>query len=114
MAPADKQLSFTDDGFIVLKPAAPGAVYSPSIDNVMNEVARRFGKKAGTIIFSGMGDDGKIGCEAIAENGGIVWAQDIASCVVSSMPDHARKTGKVSYSAKPEQLAKHLYDFLCP
>ncbi len=114
LAPADKQLSFTDDGFIALGPAPPGSIYSPSIDNVMSEVARKFGNNAGTIIFSGMGDDGKVGCDSIAEMGGIVWAQDIASCVVSSMPDHARKTGKVSFSAKPEQLAKQLHEFLCP
>jgi chemosensory pili system protein ChpB (putative protein-glutamate methylesterase) len=61
-----------------------------------------------------MGDDGARGCEAIAESGGVVWAQDIASCVVSSMPDQARKTGKVSYSANPEQLAKQLYEFYQP
>jgi len=111
LTPADKQISFTADGFIALKPSPPAAVYSPSIDLVMTEVAKKFGAKAGTIIFSGMGDDGARGCEAIAENGGIVWAQDIASCVVSSMPDQARKTGKVSYSANPEQLARHLYEF---
>ncbi len=113
LTPADKQLTFTDDGFIALRPAPPTAVYSPSIDNVMTEVARCFGAKAGTIIFSGMGNDGAKGCAEIAEKGGIVWAQDIASCVISSMPDHARNTGTVSYSAKPEQLAKHLYEYYC-
>ena len=77
----------------------------------MAESPKKFGAKAGTIIFSGMGDDGARGCEAIAEHGGVVWAQDIASCVVSSMPDQARKTGKVSFSANPEQLAKRLYEF---
>jgi chemosensory pili system protein ChpB (putative protein-glutamate methylesterase) len=111
LTPADKQLSITDDGFLALTQAPPATIYSPSIDNVMVEVARCYGDKAGTIVFSGMGDDGARGCEAIAEKGGIVWAQDIASCVVSSMPDQARKTGKVSYSANPEQLAKHLYDY---
>ncbi len=111
LTPADKQLSLTEDGFIALTPSPPAAVYSPSIDLVMTEVARRFGKRAGTIVFSGMGDDGARGCEAIAENGGVVWAQDVASCVVSSMPDQARKTGTVSYSANPEELAKHLLEF---
>lgn len=111
LTPADKQLSITDDGFLALTQAPPATIYSPSIDNVMAEVARCYGNKAGTIVFSGMGDDGARGCEAIADNGGIVWAQDIASCVVSSMPDQARKTGKVSYSANPEQLAKHLYEY---
>jgi len=111
LTPADKQLSITDDGFLALTQAPPATIYSPSIDNVMAEVARCYGDKAGTIVFSGMGDDGARGCEAIADNGGIVWAQDIASCVVSSMPDQARKSGKVSYSANPEQLAKHLYEY---
>ncbi|MGD8641294.1 MAG: chemotaxis protein CheB [Gammaproteobacteria bacterium] len=111
LTPADKQLAITDDGFLALTQAPPATIYSPSIDNVMTEVARRYGKKAGTIVFSGMGDDGARGCESIAEHGGIVWAQDIASCVVSSMPDQARKTGKVSYSAAPEQLARHLFEY---
>ena len=111
LTPADKQLAITDDGYVALTQAPPATIYSPSIDNVMAEVARCFGSKAGTIVFSGMGDDGARGCEAIADNGGIVWAQDIASCVVSSMPDQARKTEKVTYSANPEQLAQHLYDF---
>ena len=111
LTPADKQLAITDDGYVALTQAPPATIYSPSIDNVMTEVARCYGKKAGTIVFSGMGDDGARGCEAIAENGGIVWAQDIASCVVSSMPDQARKTGKVSYSANPEQLSQHLYEY---
>ncbi|MCI0505432.1 MAG: chemotaxis protein CheB [Gammaproteobacteria bacterium] len=111
LTPADKQLSITKDGFLALTQAPPATIYSPSIDNVMIEVARCYGQRSGTIVFSGMGDDGARGCEAIAENGGIVWAQDIASCVVSSMPDQARKTGKVSYSANPEQLARHLYEF---
>ncbi|HEY5603894.1 MAG TPA: chemotaxis protein CheB [Gammaproteobacteria bacterium] len=111
LTPADKQLSITKDGFLALSQAPPATIYSPSIDNVMAEVARCYSERAGTIVFSGMGDDGARGCEAIAEQGGIVWAQDIASCVVSSMPDQARKTGKVSYSANPEQLAKHLYEY---
>jgi len=109
LTPADKHLTFTDDGFLALQPTPPATIYSPSIDNVMAEVAKIFGSRSGTIIFSGMGDDGALGCQSIANKGGIVWAQDIASCVVSSMPDHARKTGTVSYSAKPEELARHLY-----
>lgn len=111
LTPADKQISFTSDGYIALQPSPPAAVYSPSIDLVMNEVAKQYGAKAGTIVFSGMGDDGAKGCEAIADNGGIVWAQDVASCVVSSMPDQARKSGKVSYSANPEQLASQLFEY---
>lgn len=111
LTPADKHITFTADGFLALQPAPPGTVYSPSIDHVMHEVANHFGSKAGTIIFSGMGDDGAKGCISITNNGGLAWAQDIASCVVSSMPDQARKTGKISFSGHPEELAQHLYDY---
>jgi len=110
LTPADKHITFTSEGLLALQPAPPGTIYSPSIDHVMHEVANHFGARAGTIIFSGMGDDGAKGCISITNNGGLAWAQDIASCVVSSMPDQARKTGHITFSGHPEQLAQHLYE----
>jgi len=110
LTPADKHITFTSDGLLALQPAPPGTIYSPSIDHVMHEVANHFGARAGTIIFSGMGDDGAKGCISITSKGGLAWAQDIASCVVSSMPDQARKTGHITFSGHPEELAQHLYD----
>ena len=77
----------------------------------MKTVAERYGNMSGTIIFSGMGDDGALGCQSIAQNGGIVWAQDVESCVISSMPDQARKTNNVTFSANPQRLADELYKY---
>ena len=111
LAPADKQLHITTDGYIALSPAAPDAIYSPCINNVITTVAQQYGKKAGAIIFSGMGDDGALGCTDMAKSGGIVWAQDVDSCVISSMPDQARKTNTVTFSAEPQALADHLYQY---
>jgi chemosensory pili system protein ChpB (putative protein-glutamate methylesterase) len=111
LAPADKLLSVTEDGYIALAPAPPRMIYSPSIDNVMSAIAERYGQKAGTIVFSGMGDDGAKGCMDIAKHGGVVWAQDVESCVISSMPDQARKTSCVTFSANPQDLARHLYEY---
>ncbi len=111
LAPADKTINITDDGYLSLLPPKPNAIYSPSIDDAMAAVAKHYGKLAGTIVFSGMGDDGAKGCEVIAAHGGIVWAQDDASCVISSMPDQARKTNTVTYSANPRTLAEKLYQY---
>lgn len=111
LAPADKQLNITEDGYIALSPQAPNAIYSPCINDVITAVATRYRQKAGAIIFSGMGDDGALGCQAMAENGGVVWAQDVDSCVISSMPDQARKTDTVTFSANPQALADHLYQY---
>ena len=111
LAPADKTIRITDDGYLSLGPAPKDAIYSPSVDSAMAAVAEHYGNMAGTIIFSGMGDDGARGCEAIAANGGVVWAQDVDSCVISSMPDQARKTNTVTYSADPRTLADQLYNY---
>jgi len=111
LTPADKDIKITEDGYLSLTPAMENAVYSPSIDNVIGTVASHYGNMAGTIVFSGMGDDGARGCEAMARHGGIVWAQDVDSCVISSMPDQARKTNTVTFSANPQALAERLYQY---
>ncbi|MEW6353377.1 MAG: chemotaxis protein CheB [Pseudomonadota bacterium] len=119
LAPVDQQLAISAQGKIELRPVVDdGGLYRPSIDAVMFEVAARYGARAGAVMFSGMGDDGLKGCLAIAEQGGVVWAQDAASCMISSMPDNARKAGCVSYSGTPralaEQLAVHLQHVTTP
>ena len=111
VAPADKHLQLTEDGYVSLTKTPADAIYLPSIDHVMHDLAARCGERIGAIVFSGMGDDGAEGCAAVARHGGIVWAQDVKSCVISSMPDQARKTGTVTYSANPPAIAQHLYDY---
>lgn len=111
LAPAGKQMSITQDGYIALKDQPPNTLYSPCINDVISAVAERYGNMAGAIVFSGMGDDGAIGCRSMAEYGGIVWAQDVESCVISSMPDQARKTNNVTFSAEPRKLADELYEY---
>ncbi len=108
LAPLDQALRIDRDGCVALHPLAEPGIYSPSIDEVMHEVAQRYGANAGAIVFSGMGDDGIEGARAIAAEGGVVWAQDAASAVISSMPDHARRAGVVSLSGPPESLADQL------
>lgn len=111
LAPAGMQIKITDDGYIALKDEPPDTLYSPCINDVIEAVARRYGNMSGAIVFSGMGDDGAIGCRSMAEHGGIVWAQDMDSCVISSMPDQARKTNNVTFSADPRKLADELYAY---
>ncbi len=111
LSPADRHLQLTEDGYVALTAMPADAVYSPSIDHVMAAVAKHYGNRVGAIVFSGMGDDGAEGCLAVARQGGIVWAQDVKSCVISSMPDQARKTHTVTYSAGPQAIARHLCEY---
>ena len=111
LAPTGKQISITKDGYIALNDEPPNTIYSPCINDVITAVAERYGDMAGAIVFSGMGDDGATGCRSMAEHGGVVWAQDVDSCVMSSMPDQARKTNNVTFSAEPRKLADELYAY---
>ena len=109
LAPVDEEIDIDAEGRIKCTPVSDGgALYKPSIDSVLLNIAGRYGKNSGAIIFSGMGFDGAKGVCAIAAHGGEVWAQDAASCLVSSMPDQARNTGLVSFSGTPEALAERL------
>lgn len=108
LAPVNERIVIDALNRIVLKQKKEETIYTPSIDFVMEDMAERFGADCGTIVFSGMGNDGERGCRAIADAGGLVWAQDAETCVISSMPDNARKTGNVTFSGTPEALARQL------
>jgi chemosensory pili system protein ChpB (putative protein-glutamate methylesterase) len=109
LAPVDEDMNIDAAGRIQCTPVADNrALYRPSIDTVLTNIAQRYGSNSGAIIFSGMGNDGAEGVRAIAAQGGQVWAQDYASCLVSSMPDQARMTKVVSFSGTPEALARKL------
>lgn len=108
IAPVERRLGIDEQGRVRLGEETRRLSYAPSIDSVMEEVAQRYGPNSGAIIFSGMGDDGARGCQAVAAAGGLVWAQDAASCAIDSMPSCARSTGAVVHSAPPEVLARDL------
>lgn len=107
VAPVEQRISFSD-GVIALQPNRRKSVYSPSIDDVMTEVATAFGHRANAIVFSGMGCDGVEGARAVVASGGTVWGQESSTCVISSMADAARDAGVVSESGAPAELAARL------
>lgn len=112
VAPCDSEITF-DEKCCVLQTGRPWeGPYAPSIDQVINNVANRFGKQSGAILFSGMGNDGSIAAPQMAQKGGQVWAQTAETCAVSSQPDSVRNTGCVHYSASPELLARQLVEFV--
>lgn len=107
VAPVEQRITFSD-GVIALQPNRRKSVYSPSIDEVMTEVATAFGHRANAIVFSGMGCDGVEGARAVVAAGGTVWGQESSTCIISSMADAARDAGVVSESGAPAELAARL------
>ena len=111
VTPTDERLVINPIGAVEYKKITEITRYSPSINDAIKDIALRYKKNSGAIIFSGMCDDGVAGCEVLTQNGGLVWVQDSESCVISAMPDSVAKKVSVSYSGTPEMLAKQLVSF---
>jgi two-component system, chemotaxis family, protein-glutamate methylesterase/glutaminase len=69
--------------------------YLPNIDVTMESVAAYAGAMSIGAILTGMGNDGANGAKAIKTAGGLVLAQDEATCVIFGMPAEAIKAGGV-------------------
>jgi chemosensory pili system protein ChpB (putative protein-glutamate methylesterase) len=106
VVPLAERMLLGTDGDVRIVPLDEASPYSPSIDQVLFDVADRFGARAGAIIFSGMAHDAIEGAKHLAAKGGVVWAQDPATCVVSSMIDGAVEAGIVRYQGSPSDLAQ--------
>ncbi len=94
------------DGAVELAEPNPNTRYRPCIDDVLHDVADTFGPHAHAIVFSGMAADAVEGSVYLNDHGGVVWAQDPETCVVSSMVDGARARGVVDFMGSPAELAR--------
>ena len=75
IVPADNQLSFLPNGHIVKTNVRWNGAYQPSLDLVITQLAQLYRQRLGVIIFSGMCNDGEIGCTVAKACGATVWAQ---------------------------------------
>ena len=108
VVPVDYQLRFLSRGRVVATRKPWSGSYQPALDQVIAELARVYRQDLGVIVFSGMCNDGEIGCRVAKACGGTVWAQTPESSLSPDMPNAAIGTGCVSYQGSPEQLAKGL------
>lgn len=80
----------------------------PSVDPMFKSCVDAFEGRVAAVLLSGMGRDGTIGANMVAEAGGIVLAQDEASCAVWGMPRTVSEEGTAIATAPPQELAAHL------
>jgi chemotaxis response regulator CheB len=106
VVPSSHRFVFDEDGRIELREHTDPPRYKPCIDDLMRDVADRFGERATAIVFSGMAGDAVEGAVHLTGRGGEVWAQSPESCVVSSMVDGARARGVVEFLGTPRELAE--------
>jgi chemosensory pili system protein ChpB (putative protein-glutamate methylesterase) len=108
LLPAQSRVAMDPHGLLRCCPEPWTAVQKPDINAVLIDAANAFGARCGAIVFSGLGGDGARGCERIARHGGFVWAQSSESCAVANLPAAARRSGRVEFTATPEELAREL------
>src|SRR5713226_3716862 len=96
ICPGAQHLRVTPAGRIQLD-AASGRIngYLPNIDITLETVAAFAGAMSIAVILTGMGSDGANGAKAIKSAGGMVFAQDEATCVIFGMPAEAIKLAAV-------------------
>jgi chemosensory pili system protein ChpB (putative protein-glutamate methylesterase) len=108
VVPINFELGFADDSAMQIAQRGWPEPYSPSIDQMMLNLAQSFGAQCGVIAFSGMGSDGSAAAAYVRRQGSEIWTQRADSCACSSMPDSLREGGYSSFSGTPRELAEAL------
>lgn len=108
IAPGDAHLTVVRkaSGVVVKlerRPAPSGCL--PSVDPMFASVAEVFGAAALGVVLTGMGRDGTLGAEEIAEAGGTILVQNEATSAVWGMPGSIARAGLASAILHPLDIA---------
>ncbi len=98
IAPAGRHLKLrTRNGqYVVHLDNEPAdSLHKPSVDIMMESVAKACGKKSLGVLLTGMGSDGAKGMRSIKEVGGRTLAESEETCIVYGMPKSAVDEGVV-------------------
>ncbi|MCL4160909.1 UNVERIFIED_CONTAM: hypothetical protein GTU68_052389 [Idotea baltica] len=74
------------DPLINIQASKPEQTYSPCIDSTFESIARICPAETLAIILTGMGSDGKEGCQTLKKLEAVVWSQDEQSSTIYGMP----------------------------
>jgi two-component system CheB/CheR fusion protein len=105
--PPNRDMAFMNGALHLLEPAAARGHRLP-INYLFSSLAQDQHERAIGIVLSGTGSDGTLGVRAIKEGGGMVMAQNGASCEFESMPHSAVATGFVDYELPPAEMPAQL------
>lgn len=98
IAPSDKHMEILKKGLnftIHLSDEPPQNFCKPSADPMFISLAKISNRVLG-VVLTGIGNDGAFGAKKIAENGGVIVAQDKETSVVWGMPGAAANLGVCS------------------
>ena len=111
VAPGDYHMVVEQRGtgpVIRLNQQPPENFCRPAVDVMLRSIVRTYGRNVLSVILTGMGQDGMKGCQAAAEAGGVVVAQDEASSVVWGMPGAAAQAGVCNTVLPLDEIGPYL------
>jgi len=82
--------------------------YCPSVDAMLESVARTYGADGMAMIFSGMGNDGVYGARQLSAKKSTILVQDADSSVVWGMPGAVAREGLATAIMDPVQITELL------
>jgi two-component system chemotaxis response regulator CheB len=80
----------------------------PAVDPLFETASSIFKEGVLGVVLTGMGADGKVGCENIKKKSGAVVIQNEASCVVYGMPRAVYESGAYDKIMNPEEIIQML------
>lgn len=82
--------------------------YKPSINVTLNSAAPIFKERLLSVILTGMGNDGLIGCKNVKENNGYVIVEAEESCIVYGMPKVVFEAGLADLQVPLPQIFEQI------
>jgi len=88
------------------------ATYQPCVDTTLESVSAICPKETLVIILTGMGSDGKKGCENLKQFGATVWSQDEQSSTIYGMPMAIAKAGLADKVLSLDNISQQLLEIV--
>lgn len=112
LAPGGLHMEVQRDGTVSLNDSPTIHGVRPAIDVTMVSAVGAFAHRAHAVILTGMGRDGLEGCRQVKLAGGVIVAEDEASCVVYGMPKVVIDAGLADRVALVDDVGSALGDVL--
>jgi two-component system chemotaxis response regulator CheB len=94
--------------FLRLTQAAPENYCRPAADPMLRSIASIYGASTLAVVLTGMGEDGRRGCDEVQRRGGRVIVQDEASCIVWGMPGAVANAGLANWILPLSDIASQI------
>jgi two-component system chemotaxis response regulator CheB len=92
--------------------ANPAATFTPSVDELFSSGARAVGRRALGVVLTGMGNDGLLGAQRIAAEGGSLLTESPATSIIYGMPRTVFEAGlgarSVSLDRMPAEILRRV------